>query len=125
MTAKLRPRRAEPVGALAQRDELARKRDAAYASYAEHTQKRQEAERAMGQLKRQLDQEEDDDVAGAYELAQQDYARSLAKANVQLDKCKGLEAEIEALYGREFAAFAEEANAVSKTAAVAVNDFVE
>src|SRR5438128_2417287 len=92
-----------PVDPLAQRDELARKRDAAYESYAHHTQKRQEAERAMAQLKRRLDDGEGDDIEAAYELAQQDYTRSLAKANVALDKTKGLEAQVEALYGTHFA----------------------
>jgi hypothetical protein len=62
-------------------------------------------------------------VDSAYELAAQDFDRSLAKANVALDKTKGMEAELDALYGRHFAAFAEEANAVSKTAQVAVDDF--
>lgn len=125
MTGKLTARRPQPVGAVAQRDELIRKRDAAYNAYADYTRQRQECERAMAQLKRQLESDEaGEDVEGAYAQTQRDYDRSLAKANVNLDRVKGLEAEIEALYGREFQAFAEEASKVTATATVACDDFL-
>jgi hypothetical protein len=130
MTGKLKASWAEPLSPLAQRDELIRKRDEAYRSYTEHTAARQEAERAMGQLQRrlhagELDGDSEGDLEDAFETAQADYDRSLAKANVALDKTKGLESEIEALYSRSFSDFAEEANRVSSMAGVALTDFLE
>src|SRR5262249_11720286 len=60
----------------------------------------------------------------ALELAEQDYDRSLAKANVSLDRTKGYEAQVDAMYSQHFAEFAEEASKVSEMATVAVDDFV-
>jgi hypothetical protein len=59
----------------------------------------------------------------ALETRQADYRKHLEKANAALDQTKGYEAEIEALYGREFAVFAEEASRVTERADVALADF--
>jgi hypothetical protein len=132
MTGKLTPRRPQPVGALAQRDELVRKRDAAYVAYTEHTQKRQSAERAMGSLAKRIRDADFDEPNGEGELdievahatAEADYRKHLEKANAGLDQTKRYEAEIEALYSRHFSVFAEEASAVTERADVALADFV-
>jgi len=128
MSQGLKPTKSAPTGALAQRDDLVRKRDAAYRLYAEHTRERQLAERAMGSLAKRItamdfsDDEGELDLEVAHATAEADYRKHLEKANSALDRVKTLEAEIEALYEREFGTFAEEANAATEVADTAIAD---
>jgi hypothetical protein len=135
-TRQLRPRRealgpVDPTDPLAKRDELERKRSAAYLAYTEHTGKRQAAERALSSLERRVHQH---DVAGGDDAldnleselgeAQHRLNVHLGRANRALDATKTLEAEVNQLHSQDFAAFAQEADEVSKSAQVAVDDFV-
>jgi hypothetical protein len=122
----------DPTDPIARRDELERNRSAAYVAYTHHTEKRQAAERGLTSLERRVHQHDVacEDVGSLDNLetelveAQANLETHLGRANRALDQTKALEAEVAQLYVQDFTAFAREADAVSKTAQVAVDDFV-
>jgi hypothetical protein len=120
---KARSNGGRPVGPVEQRDAIKAKHAEAYQSYASHTAARQKTERAMGSLRRRLD-EDDEAPMEAYEQAQADYTSHLAKANAALDRTKALEQELEHLYSTEFETFAREAQCATKAAEIAIEDFL-
>jgi hypothetical protein len=132
MSPGLKPPKSAPTGALAQRDDLLRKKQAGYTAYLEHTQQRQHAERAMGSLAKRIvamdfsdaEGEGELDLEAAHATAENDYKKHLEHANTALDRTKALEAEIEALHERSFSEFAEEASRVTERCDVALQDFV-
>jgi hypothetical protein len=130
MTEGLKLRASEPVGALAQRDELVRKRDESYAVYARETQMRQLAEGVMSSAAKRVRNMDFNGAAGEDELdaevqhatAEADYRKHLDRANSALDRVKSHEAELDHLYEREFGVFAEEANGATEVADTAIAD---
>jgi hypothetical protein len=115
----------QPISPLEQHADLTRKRDAAYQRYSEHMQGKQNAERRMGALAKQITADElrsDKQAEKDYDAAAADFAHHRERAGTALDKVKTLDAEIEACYGAHFAVFAEEASRVTEVADTALAD---
>ncbi|MGO8904161.1 MAG: hypothetical protein ACLQMH_00890 [Solirubrobacteraceae bacterium] len=119
----------KPLTPLQQRNQLEEKRIEAYRIYSEETQKRQAAEARIGVLESEirgqplangsLKAEEE------LETARADYERHLVRSGAALDKVKSLESQLDDLYSRDFAEFAEAADEVSERAHIALHDVVE
>jgi hypothetical protein len=120
----------KPVSAVVQRDSLLKRKRERYAAYADHTAKRQQAERGMNELGKRLRAaytrggEDTDELESAHEMAQADYDRHLAQANAALDDTKAAEADLHYLYKTCFEELAVEAEKVSGMAEVACTDFL-